>query len=234
MSEIYLITGGRPGDILRMTEDFRAVFAASGKPGPKVAYVGAANSDNRIFFETMKLPMMKAGAGDVALVPLARGHADAGAAKRILSGADAVFLSGGEVEDGIVLLEESGLTGFLTDLYLDGRLFFGVSAGAIMMGRHWVHWDREGDDGTASLFPCLGFVPFVFDAHGEKEDWAELKCALRLLGPGATGHGLRAGGFYSADGSGRLTSYRDEPEIFRNADGKIGKMDSLDWKDRRE
>lgn len=223
---VYLIPGGRPRDIMQITADFRTALAACGRPKPKVAYVGAANGDNKVFFQAMKLPMLNAGAKAVAMVPLAREDADADRAKKILSDADAVFLSGGEVEDGIVWLEKSGLMDFMSDLYRGGKFFFGISAGAIMMGLHWVHWDIEGDDGTSRLFGCLGFVPFVFDAHGENEDWAELKCALRLLGPGATGHGLSAGGFYGADADGRFAVYRNAPALYRNIDGRIERIDA--------
>jgi peptidase E len=220
--EIYLMSGGRrPSDILQMAEDHRTVFAACGKPNPKAAYIGTANSDNLVFFQAMKIPMLKAGAKSVTMAPLARKNADADAAKRILSGADVIFLSGGEVEDGMVWLEKSGMIGFLTDLYHGGTLFLGVSAGAIMLGQHWVHWDVEGDDSTSRLFSCLNFVPFVFDAHGEKEGWTELKCALRLLGPGAKGHGLSAGGFYSAGENGSFTVFREEPALFCNEGGNI-------------
>ena len=222
--EVYLIAGGR--DIRQTTDDFRAALEVCGKPDPKIAYVGTASGDNRIFFQAMKLSMMKAGAKTVTLVSLAHKNADAAKAKRILSEVDAVFLSGGEVEDGIVWLEKAGVIDFLTEMYRGGKLFLGTSAGAIMMGQHWVHWDVEGDDSTSRLFSCLNFVPFVFDAHGEKEDWTELKCALRLLGPGAEGYGLSAGGFFSADGSGRFASFRNDPAVFRNVDGKIERINA--------
>ena len=216
-----MITGGIPGSVKQLTEDFRVSLAAAGTPKPRVAYIGAANNDNPVFFQAMKIPMMNAGAGAVTMAPLARKNAGADKAKRVLDGADAVFLSGGEVEDGIVWLEKAGLVDYLTDMYRGGTLFFGVSAGAIMLGRHWVHWDVEGDDNTSRLFDCLGFVPFVFDAHGEKENWTELKCALRLLGPGAEGHGLSAGGFYRAGEGGRFTVLRSDPALYRNAGGAI-------------
>ena len=132
-----------------------------------------------------------------------------------------------------LVLEGGGTRGFYSagvfEAFMDAGIMFpyivGVSAGAIMLGRHWTHWDVEGDDGAARLFPCLGFVPFVFDAHGEKEDWAELKCTLRLLGPGAVGHGLSAGGFYSADARGGFTVIRKDPALFRNDGGIIVKIE---------
>ena len=221
---VYLIPGGPPPDIKRMKQDFRTVMEHCGKPYPKIAYVGTANNDNKIFFRFIKGTMVKAGAGEVTLVPIANKSADPQTARRILSESDCVFLSGGEVEDGIVWLKKAGLDVFLAGLYNDGKPFFGTSAGCIMMGRNWVHWDVENDDSTASLFDCLNFVPMTFDTHCENEGWKELKCALRLMGPGSRGYGLSTNGFYSADGEGRLTSYRNAPAVFHNTDGNIGEV----------
>jgi len=216
---VYLIAGGHPPNIKQMLQDFRAALESCGRPNPEVAYVGTANRDSKLFFQFMKKPMAKAGAGRISMVPIASERADTQAAKRMLSEADCVFLSGGEVEDGIVWLRKAGLDVFLSDLYHSGKPFFGVSAGCIMMGRNWVHWDDENDDSTASLFECLNFVPMTFDTHCENEGWKELKCALRLMGPGAVGHGLSTNGFYSAGIGGCLTSYRNAPAVFRNVGG---------------
>ncbi|MCL1912932.1 MAG: Type 1 glutamine amidotransferase-like domain-containing protein [Eubacteriaceae bacterium] len=221
LGPIYLIPGGRPRDVKQMEQDFRTVLDASEKLNPKIAYVGTANGDNKVFFQFMKSPMLKAGAGKVTLVPIASKGADTQMAKQILSEADIVFLSGGEVEDGILPLRKTGLDVFLAELHNSGKPFFGVSAGCIMMGRNWVHWDVEDDDSTASLFECLNFVPMTFDTHCEDEGWKELKCALSLMGAGAKGYGLSTGGFYSAGSDGRLTSYRNDPAVFRNRDGII-------------
>jgi len=218
---IYLLSGGGPGESGQMIEDYRMVFNAFDTPNPNIAYVGAANHDNKLFFQFMKKPMTSAGAGEIKLVHISGKHTDAAKAKNMLSEADIIFLSGGEVEDGIVDLKRYGLDECLTGLYEAGKPFIGVSAGAIMMGSHWVHWDKEGDDNTASLFSCLNFVPMLFDAHGENEGWKELKCALRLLGPGAEGYGLSRGGFFRADPGGRLTSFRNGPDVFRNVGGAI-------------
>jgi len=218
---VYLIPGGHPPDTKLIVQDFRKVFGASGKPSPKVAYVGTASHDDRSFFMFMKGYMVKAGAGEVALVPIADKNADIEAAKRMLSEADCIFLSGGEVEDGIIFLKRSGLDVFLTELFNNGKIFFGVSAGCIMMGRNWVHWDVEDDDDTASLFDCLNFVPITFDTHCEDEGWKELKCALRLMGPDSKGYGLSTNGFYNADTEGRLVVLRNAPAVFHNIDGDI-------------
>jgi peptidase E len=219
--KVYLVTGGPGTDMDQLVADFRAALSECAAPSPSVAYVGTASGDDRRFFSWLKRPILRAGAGSVTLVPLASEKADAERAKAMLSEADAVFLTGGEVEDGMVWLEKHGLVGFMKELYASGKPFFGISAGCIMMGKNWVHWDVEGDDSTASLFDCLGFVPYTFDAHGEDEDWAELKCALRLMGGGAVGHGLSNGGAYTADENGNFTAFRNAPALFENRGGKI-------------
>ncbi|MCL2884917.1 MAG: Type 1 glutamine amidotransferase-like domain-containing protein [Oscillospiraceae bacterium] len=223
---VYLIPGGHPPNFKQMTEDLGTALAACGKPHPAIAYVGTASGDNPLFFRLMKKQLTNAGAGAVTLAPLAGWRANPDAAKKILSEADGVFLSGGEVEDGIVALKKAGIDGLLTEMYHGGKPFFGVSAGCIMMGAHWVHWDAENDDSTASLFDCLHFVPLTFDTHCENEGWKELKCALRLMGDGAAGYGLSTGGFYTADGEGHLTSARNTPAVFHNSGGKI---DAVAW-----
>ena len=218
MSEknVYLLSGGPASNPNQMAGDFRAILKTCEKSNPSVAHIGTANGENEAFFQRISKPILEAGAGDVTLVPIVGERADIENAKRILSGADAVFLSGGEVEDGIMELRKSALDVFLGELYLDGKLFFGLSAGSIMLGQYWVHWDVEDDDDTASLFKCLDFVPMTFDAHGENEDWRELKCALRLLGRDSEGYGLSSGGFYSADTAGKLTAFRNGPAVFYN------------------
>ncbi len=221
---VYLLPGGPASPKKQLAEDCRAALLASGKQNPAVAYVGTASGDDRSFFRFLEKPLLDAGAGGVALAPIAGGRADLAAARKILAEADAVFLSGGEVDDGMKGLADTGLDVFLTELYRGGKFFFGISAGCIMMGRHYAHWEVEGDNGTASLFPCLGFVPMNFDAHGEENDWDELQCVLRLLGGGARGYGLSTGGFYRADRRGRLTSFRNGPSVFLNVRGEVRRV----------
>lgn len=217
---VYLCSGGPHSDKKRMTQDLRTALAASGAAGARVAYVGAAHLDRPMLFNMMRPMLLAAGASEVAQVPIVR-KPDPERAQSILRGADAVFLSGGEVEDGIAAVRRAGLDGLLRELYDAGIQFFGISAGCIMMGRHWVHWDKEGDDSTSSLFDCLGFLPFTFDAHGEDEDWTELRCALRLLGPGAEGFGLADGGFFRADQGGVFEPLHGRPAVFINKNGNI-------------
>lgn len=200
---LYLLAGGSFGNPRSMLPQLeRALGECGGKP--RVAYIGTASGDNVLFFSMIKSLLKEAGAAQVYLVKLAKNNADVAAARQALGKADAIFISGGEVDDGMRWLEKHGLTGFLSELYHQGKLFFGLSAGSIMMGAHWVCWDDPKDDATAGLFDCLGFVQTTFDAHAEDEDWKELKTALRLQGPGAQGFGIPKGGMAVIDSEGGI------------------------------
>ena len=215
-----LLAGGRQRDPAAWVRMGSRAF--EGLQKPLVAYIGTANGDSRVFFQMMKVLLLKAGAGKVIFVRLAKKTPDLDAAKASLAAADVIFLAGGEVEDGINWLNTHGLAAFLKELYHAGKRFIGVSAGVIMLGSHWVRWDVEGDDNTSELFNCLGIIPLLFDTHGEDEDWVEMKAALKLLGDGARGYGLPSGCAISADSRGALVNLEKEYLIFGNEGGRVG------------
>ena len=220
----FLIAGGRPLNPAAMAAMMSRAFDGISKP--RVAYIGTANRDNPAFFLMMKSMLKKAGADKIDFVRLAKKSPDLEAAKKILSGADLIFLSGGEVEDGMNWLDRHGLSGFLKSLYKAGKRFMGISAGVIMMGTHWVHWDIEGDDSTSRLFDCLAFTPALFDVHGEDEDWAELKAALKLRGDGERACALPGGCMISADSRGNLVNMEKEYLVFVNEGGRVHEQKS--------
>ena len=214
-----LVAGGRPRNPRAMARMMSHAFRGIEKP--LVAYIGTANGDSLAFFQMMKAILKDAGAEKVNFVRLAKKNPDLEAARNVLASADVIFLAGGEVEDGMNWLKKHDLTGFLKELYSAGKRFMGVSAGVIMMGTHWVHWDIEGDDSTAKLFDCLAFTPVLFDVHGEDEDWVELKAALKLLGSGARAYGLPGGSMISADSRGTLVNLEKEYLVFVNEGGRV-------------
>jgi len=214
-----LLAGGKPKSISLMAAMMSRGFGGMQKP--QVAYIGTATNDNPVFFRMMKSFLVKAGAGKVTLLRIANKKPDLDNIRKILSDSDIVFLSGGEVEDGMSWLKKHGLVSVLRELYKAGKRFMGVSAGVIMMGTHWVHWDVEGDDSTSKLFDCLGIIPVLFDVHGEDEDWVELKAALKLLGNGSRAYGLPRDCMISADSSGALINLEKEYLVFQNNNGQI-------------
>ena len=214
-----LLAGGMPGSPAAIVRMMSHGFC--GMQEPEVAYIGTANEDSAVFFNMMRLALKKAGAGKVVFVHLAKKKPNLEVAKEALFKADVIFLSGGEVEDGINWLKMHGLVDFIKELFKNGRRFMGLSAGVIMMGTRWVHWDVEGDDSASKLFDCLGIIPALFDVHGEEEDWAELKAALKLMGGGSRGYALPRTCAISADSRGMLVNLEKEYLVFVNEGGGI-------------
>ena len=190
---LYLLSGGRGGSDKSTKQILQAVFREIGKSSPNIAYVGAASDDNRIFYQFIAGMIKKTGNCKVNRVLICSPKADISKARGTLESADAIFMSGGDVEMGMQVLEEKNLAGFLRDLYEQGKLFFGASAGSIMLAGEWVRWKDPDDDSTAELFPCLGLAPIICDTHAEDDDWSELKMALKLRGENAQGYGIPAG-----------------------------------------
>lgn len=192
-ASIYLLAGGRSS--LRREGDplLTRILASCGVPHPSIAYVGAASGDNEEFFSMISAYLRKCGAGRVTLAPLADRRRKVENARSILESADMVFISGGDVEAGMKVMEERQIMPFLRGLFEKGKPFFGSSAGSVMLGRQWVRWEDPNDDATASPFPCMGLAPIVCDTHGETEEWEELCTLLRLLPEATAGYGIPTG-----------------------------------------
>lgn len=191
---VYLVAGNPKARGRKPDPVMRAFFGEAGKTNPRVAYIGSASGDDRSFFELMRSFLRASGAGEVEMAPLCGGGADAGEALRVLSRADAVFVSGGDVAEGMdVLRARDGVIACLKERFDGGIPFMGLSAGSIMLSRGWVRW-AEGAADQDVLFECLGFAPIYCDVHGEGDGWDELKALLRLLPAATVGYAIPAGG----------------------------------------
>lgn len=190
---IYLFAGGRRNDPTTLLQLFRTVFAESGVTDPFIAYIGTANRDVDRSFQRAAERLKKAGARTVTHALLCADTADIEKAKTILDSADLVFVSGGDVAEGMRVLNEKKMVPFLRRLHEEGKPFFGISAGSIMLSKQWVRWSDPNDDSTAKLFPCLGFAPILCDTHGEDDDWEELQIALKLAQDDDKGYGIVSG-----------------------------------------
>ncbi len=184
----YLLAGGRGGG--DMTQILKLVFRDIGVPSPTIAYVGAANGDNPGFMRMMSGMLKGVGGGKFVLAPTVDDKADIKKTIKTIESADAVFVSGGDVEAGMQVLERRGIAGMFADLYRQGKFMFGVSAGSIMLADRWVRWRDPDDDSTAELFSCLGVAPVICDTHGEGEGWEELRAAVGLSPEGTLGYGI--------------------------------------------
>jgi peptidase E len=204
---VYLLSGGRGGDDRTFRPLVQAIFGETGKPEPVIAYVGVASDDNWVFYQFISRMIQQAGKCRITRVLLTSKKADVRKAQELLNTADAVFMSGGDVERGMEVLQEKGLETFFQSLYQQGKQFFGASAGSILMAREWVRWRDPEDDSTAELFPCLNFSPVICDTHGEADAWEELQAAIKLKGEGEMGYGIITGACLKVYPDGRLEAY---------------------------
>jgi len=225
---VVLIAGGRgmarpkgPDPLLQ------ASLRLSPASEPSVAYVGAASGDNAVFRTMITHMLKKAGAGEVRLAPLCGKRADVSKAERVLREADVVFVSGGDVEEGMKVLGETGTAELIRSLHAAGKPLFGVSAGSIMLARHWVRWTDPDDDGTAEIFPCLGCAPLCCDTHGEGEGWEELQALQKLLPDGSVSYGIASGSALLAMPDGTVEALGGAVHRFRRRDGKVVRIEDL-------
>jgi len=218
---IYLLAGGRSS--LRKHGDplLTRVLASYGVPHPSIAYVGAASGDSQPFFMMISRFLRSSGGGHVTLAPLAGKRVKLEKTRAILESADMVFISGGDVEAGMEVLEERQILPFLRELFERGKPFFGTSAGSIMLAWQWVRWEDPDDDATVSIFSCMGFAPIVCDTHGETEGWEELHTVLRLSPEGTLGYGIPAGAGLCVYPDGKLEALSAPVHCYANSGGAV-------------
>jgi cyanophycinase-like exopeptidase len=214
--------GNRPDPLLQQ------VIEQCGKAHPGVAYLGSASGDNRDFFRMISVLFKNAGAGEVSLAPTAGAKVDLGKTRDILRNADAVLVSGGDVEEGMRVLGERSLAPLLRARYDHGAVFVGLSAGSIMLCRQWVRWRDASDDSTAEVFPCLGFAPLLCDTHGEAENWEELLALLRVAGQGAVGYGIPSGAGLCVTPNGRPFAMGEPVHRFTMREGAVARITDLE------
>jgi len=190
---VFLLAGGRPRGQDTTDRLMRAVLNESGKPSPSIAYTGTASGDDTNFFSRMAGMLQMSGAGTISHAVIAPKNADLDKSRRILQAADIIFVGGGDVDAGMRVLKEKDMLGFLEEINEQGKVFFGTSAGAIMLAKEWVRWPDPDDTDSAELFSCLNFAPVICDCHDEDGGWQELIAALELKETGTIGYGLSSG-----------------------------------------
>jgi cyanophycinase len=190
---VMLLAGG-PGSHRHGPDPLlQRALSLAGSPSPSVAYVGAPSGDNRAFYVMIAALLKRAGAGEVTLVRLCGRRPDLGRARDQLARADLVFVTGGDVEEGMHVLEGTATVALLCELAAGGVPFLGVSAGSIMLARSWVRWRDPRDESSVELFPCLGIADVWCDTHGEAEGWEELAALGRVVPEGSVSHGIPSG-----------------------------------------
>jgi cyanophycinase-like exopeptidase len=169
-----------------------------------------------------------AGAGDVLLAPTVGENIDLEKTFEVLDSADAILVSGGDVEQGMRVLGETKLGPMLSAQHARGKVIIGLSAGSIMLSRQWVRWRDPSDDSTYEAFDCLGLAPILCDTHGEGENWEELQALLQLSPPGAIGYGIPSGAALCVTPEGGLSAMGEAVQRFVFHHGAITRIADLE------
>jgi peptidase E len=225
---LFLVAGGASTAAARGPDPLvRLAIQRTGVHRPRIAYIGAASRDDTDVRKGNVAMLKKAGAGLVTLAPLAGRRINAPVAAMIVESSDIVFLSGGDVQVGMDVLEERGMVPFLLQVFRAGMPFLGVSAGSIMLSRAWVRWSNPDDDEGVETFPCLGLARICCDTHGEKDGWSELKTMLSLRSIGTAGYGIASGSAIVVEPDGSLSALGGEVHVFKKRKVGIVQVDSL-------
>ncbi len=224
---VYLFAGGRSGDRKKQNVLLQMMYREFSIASPTVAYSGTASGDDKNFFRFIAGELTQAGADKVTHAIIAPEGADLKKAQSVLEAADIVFISGGDVEAGMDVLREKNMLGFLEKLYRQGKPFFGISAGAIMLADRWVRWRDPDDDSSAELFPCLGFAPIICDTHDEQAGWEELQAALKLVKEGGRGYGLATGSGIKVFTDGKVEALGGTVYQYIHRGGKVERIEDV-------
>jgi peptidase E len=224
---VFLLAGGRRSVARRGPDPLiQEALQSSSIPRPPIAYIGAASGDNPVFRTMMTGILRKAGAGEVRPVPLCSSRSDPKKAMRVIEDCPIVFMSGGDVEEGMRILEEKEMIEFLQDHYQQGKLFIGLSAGSIMLAKSWVRWGDPDDDSSAELFPCLGIAQVYCDTHDEDE-WEELQVLTGLVPDECACYGIPSGVGLAAYPDGSVRALGGAVHRFTRKDGKVVRLKNL-------
>jgi peptidase E len=227
MKPVYLLAGGRARNNQTPNPLIQIALKEAGKERPSLAYIGTASGDDRSFFDRITQMFGECGAGKVTHALIVPKEANLKEARAVIQAADIVYVSGGDVERGMRTLIEKGMVEFLVELYQQGKPFFGISAGSLMLAREWVRWRDPEDDSTAELFPCLGIAPVICDAHDEAADWEELRAALALKEEGAKGYGLVSSSAIKVFPDGQVEALGEAIHCFKRSKSGVERMPDL-------
>ncbi|RPJ56477.1 MAG: hypothetical protein EHM12_10320, partial [Dehalococcoidia bacterium] len=116
---------------------------------------------------------------------------------------------------------------FLRQLHREGKVFYGISAGSLMLAKKWVRWPDPDDDDSAELFDCLNIAPVICDAHDEESGFEELQAAIALEKPGFTGYGLASNTGIKVYPDGRVEAVGGPVWQFVKKSGKVVRIEDL-------
>lgn len=154
---------------------------------PRAAYIGASNGDEPEFYSIFEAAMENIGVRDRRMILSSFSSVD----ESFMNDANIILLAGGDVERGWRVFDQTGLKELIIKRHYEGAVLIGVSAGAVQLGLFGL---AQEEGSINKLIDTFKLIPFIIDAHEEKEGWKNLKEAIVLLDGAAKGIGIPSGG----------------------------------------
>ena len=220
MGPAILIAHGVPGDRLHD----RAFELAGARP--LVAWIGAANGDQRAWYERVAKVLRERYGAEVEMARTI-GDFDTGETRQIIDAAQMIYLGGGDVALLAERVRALGVDEQIRRRHREGALVVGVSAGAIGLTRYWVQFpDDNLELEHPTRYACIGALGIAVDCHDEESDWEELRALLAAWQreePGAVvdAYGIPLGGALEVAPSGTVTHLGPAPKRLRLDGGRI-------------
>jgi cyanophycinase-like exopeptidase len=221
MGTAILIAHGVPGDALH-----DRAFELAGTTR-EVAWIGAANGDQRGWYELVASILHQRYGADVRMARTVAGVGfDAGETRRIVDAANVIYVAGGDVTLLAERVRALGLDEQIRKRHEAGALVVGISAGAIGLTRYWVEFPEDNPDlEQPTRFACIGALDVAVDCHDEESDWDELRALLAAWAreePQAVveGYGIPLGGALEVRDA-KVTHLGPPPKRLRLDRGRI-------------
>jgi cyanophycinase len=191
-----------------------SLLKENGITSPRVAYIGASNGDSAEAHSIFAAAMDQLGSVTAHHVRASYSDED----REFLETADVILLAGGDVESGWNTFQRTGMRKQIENLYHDGTLLIGVSAGAVQCGSHT---SVPSECGTRRLIETFSFAAYIVDVHDEKQDWQRLSSTIHLLEGGTIGLGIPSGGGLAMHPDGMLEPIRQGVHQFTYSEGRL-------------
>jgi hypothetical protein len=220
MGPAILIAHGVPGDKLH-----DRAFELTGAR-PLLAWVGAANGDQRAWYERVAKVLRERYGAEVEMARTVGEH-DTGETRQLIEAAQVIYIGGGDVSLLAERVRALGVDEQIRRRHAEGALVVGVSAGAIGLTRYWVQFPEDNFElEHPTRFACIGALPLAVDCHDEESDWEELRALLAAWEreePGAVvdAYGIPLGGALEIAPTGTVTHLGPAPKWLRLDGGRI-------------
>jgi cyanophycinase-like exopeptidase len=149
------------------------------------AYIGASNGDEPQFYDIFTQAMAAISITNCRHITsdLTPSNLD------FISNAQIILLAGGNINLGWQTLNK--IAPQLNMARHNGAVLIGTSAGAIQMGQ--LGWHDKPQLSNTDIFSTLGYIPAIFGAHEEQQNWHQLRQVVSQTAGVFPGIGIQSG-----------------------------------------